>query len=75
MCFEKCEDMSTPASAMICIAMALTAVDMIPAEQASITSLFRCFAQPSAIWLRQALPVQTNRTLIFSFVCDIPLNI
>jgi hypothetical protein len=58
--------MSIPASVITLIALELTPIGRIPAEYASITSLFRYLAQPSAIWLRQELPVQINNTFIFS---------
>jgi len=38
----------------------------IPAEYGSIKSLFKNRAHPSAIWLRQELPVQRNNILIFA---------
>ena len=37
----------------------------MPADRASITSRFRWFAHPSAIWLRHEFPVHKKRILVF----------
>src|SRR3954451_5945088 len=54
--------MSTPASAMARTARGFMPWGSTPAEWASIRSALSCFAHPSAIWLRQELPVQRNST-------------
>jgi hypothetical protein len=47
------------------VARALTPAGITPAEQTSIRPGQIARAQPSAIWLRHALPVHTNSTLGF----------
>jgi hypothetical protein len=44
----------------------------MPAEYGSTQSLLSRRAHPSAIWLRQELPVQRNRILSFVFNCPFP---
>src|SRR5689334_11064256 len=53
--------MSTPASCMARTASGFRPCGSVPAEYASIWSAFSARAQPSAIWLRQELPVQRKR--------------
>gem|GEM_PF-6019956 len=57
--------MSTPASAMALTARGFIPCFSMPAEWASSTSPFSCRVQPSAIWLRQELPVHRNRIFFF----------
>src|SRR3989338_447151 len=53
--------MSIPASPMTFTARGLSPCVSIPAEKNSYWSGWRCLPQPSAIWLRQELPVQRKR--------------
>ena len=55
-------EISTPASAMTRTARGSSPTGATPAENASRASPQRVLAKPSAIWLRQALPVQTKST-------------
>lgn len=67
-CLDVCMEMSTPASAITFIALGLTPDGHTPAEYGSMRSAFKYLAQPCAIWLRQELPVQRKRILVFFHV-------
>src|SRR5512137_1817697 len=62
---ERWPEMSTPASAITATARGFSPYASMPAEYASTTSPRSALAHPSAIWLRQELPVQRNRTFSF----------
>src|SRR5687767_11240801 len=64
--------MSTPASRMTRTAFGFIPCVSMPAEYASITSPLSRRAHPSAIWLRQELPVHRNSTLIFPLIMESP---
>lgn len=62
---DSCAEMSTPASAITAMARRFLPCASIPADSATTPSPPRCRAHPSAIWLRQEFPVQTNSKLVF----------
>src|SRR5438874_2181131 len=62
-CLERWALMSMPVSAIARTARGFIPCGSTPAEYASITSPLSARAKPSAIWLRQLLPVQRNRIL------------
>src|SRR5690242_14248701 len=64
--FEYWPEMSMFRSAIVrTVSATTTPAGTRPALAATSTSLPYCAASPSAIWLRQQLPTQTNRTFFF----------
>src|SRR5262245_50923322 len=60
--FDACLEISTPASAIALTASGFRLCGSVPAEYASISSPLSFLAHPSAIWLRQELPVHRKST-------------